>query len=685
MAPVTAGRWWGLVVGGLTALALALAAATVAIDVRNGTTEVPAAAGLEPGWLSVLAGLAQFLPGALLAVRLPRHPVAWVLVGSGLLWIVDGLAVAWAVLAVYTLPGTPGAAFALWFFQRFGAMLILSLPVLLLLFPDGRLPRGRLLRPLAVTGLLGGALLPLVLVLVPQEAAERFHGEAQPPELAALNLELVRVALPYPVWAVLLQAAYLGAALGVAVAVLALVLRYRAGDRQRRRQLGWLLWAALVDLLLIGLLLTDVPSPLESLVVVGSIGLTCAAIVVAVTRHNVYDIDSLLSATVVYGLLAVLVVGVDLLVVALAGAVLGERDSALAALGIVALLYAPLRDRLWNAVRRLVRGGREDPYGAVSSLAEDLEQATDPEQQLAAVARSVAQAFRLPWVCVEVERAGGIRTRAEHGRPATDTREQPLVYRGETIGRVVTSGLGRLSERDQRLFADLVRQAAAAARAGELSADLQRIRQQLVTTREEERRRLRRELHDSLGPGLGAVTLRIETARNLAASAPEEADRMLQAATADVAAALADVRRLVHDLRPPALDELGLLGAVRQQAQRLAGDGLTITVDGTLPDGLPAAVEVAAYRIASEAMTNVVRHARATHCHVGISVVDAAVEVLVRDDGVGIGEDVRAGVGTLSLRERAAELGGTAAVTAPPDGGTAVRALLPLGQDLVHV
>jgi signal transduction histidine kinase len=673
----TPGRASTWIAGVVAAVAVVISVTALALDVRNSATAVPAAAELEPATLAVLAGLAQVVPGALLLRRLPRHPVAWVLVVSGLLWIVDGLAAAWAILAVYTAPATPGDGLAYWIYLRFGAVLILGLPVLLLIFPDGRLPAGRALRPLALASLAATALQPLALLVVPTDVAERSAGRRLPPELRPLADGPIQVMLPDEVWAVLLRVASVGAVASLVVPFLVLVVRHRDADRERRGQLRWLVWAALADLLVVGLLI-NLPSPFGSVGLLVAIALTSAAIVIAVTRYRLYDIDALLSATVVYGLLAVLVVVVDLAVVAVAGTLLGERDSALAALGIVALAYTPLRDRLWTAVRRLVRGSRDDPYGTVSSLAEDLEHATDPEQQLEAVARSVAQAFRLPWVCVEIERSGGVRTRTEHGRPAGDTVEQPIVYRGRIIGRVVTSGQGRLSDRDRRLFGDLVRQAAVAAWAGELSADLQSIRERLVSAREEERRRLRRELHDSLGPGLGAVTLRIETARNLAAAAPQEADRMLQAATADIAAALAEVRRLVHDLRPPALDELGLLGAVRQQAQRLAGDGLTISVDGELPDGLPAAWEVAAYRIASEAMTNVVRHARADRCWVSLGLADGAVEVAVRDDGVGIAEDVRAGVGTLSLRERAAELGGTATVTARPEGGTAVRAVLPL-------
>jgi signal transduction histidine kinase len=200
-----------------------------------------------------------------------------------------------------------------------------------------------------------------------------------------------------------------------------------------------------------------------------------------------------------------------------------------------------------------------------------------------------------------------------------------------------------------------------------------------VAAREEERRRLRRNLHDGLGPSLGAVVLRIDTARNLAGTKPEDADRLLRQARDDVAAALSDVRRLVHDLRPPALDDLGLAGAVRQQAERLLAPRTTVTVDA-VPDAddLPAAVEVAAYRIASEALANVARHAHATACRVELTRdADGALVVTVTDDGVGIAADAPAGVGLVSLRERAAELGGRCSVRCPAEGGTEVRAVLP--------
>jgi signal transduction histidine kinase len=270
---------------------------------------------------------------------------------------------------------------------------------------------------------------------------------------------------------------------------------------------------------------------------------------------------------------------------------------------------------------------------------------------------------------------------AESGRRPAAVRSLLIAYRGEEVGRLLLPRDGvraQLVTRDERLLADVVRQAAAAARASALAAELQASREQLVAAREEERRRLRRDLHDGLGPTLGAVVLRIDTARNLAAARPEESDRLLRQVRDDVSAALTDVRRLVHDLRPPALDDLGLAGAVRQQAERLLAPRVAVTVDAGETADLPAAVEVAAYRIASEALANVAKHASATRVRTSLKRDDdGALVVTVADDGVGIAPGAPAGVGLVSLRERAAELGGHCTVECPATGGTVVRAVLP--------
>jgi signal transduction histidine kinase len=249
---------------------------------------------------------------------------------------------------------------------------------------------------------------------------------------------------------------------------------------------------------------------------------------------------------------------------------------------------------------------------------------------------------------------------------------------------------------DRRLLADLVRQAGVAAHAVGRTEDLQRGRERLVAAREEERRRLRRDLHDGLGPVLGGLTLKLDAARRLLRTDPGRAEQVLVGAKADVAGAMADVRRLVHDLRPPALDEFGLAGALEQQAQRFRrehgaaadGSGAVAGAEGLLVEvdidqqtadlaGLPAAVEVAAYRIVSEALTNVARHARAGRCVVRVQRRDDDLVVEIADDGRGVDPDSPMGVGLLSMEERAAELGGSCRVLARSGGGTLVRAVLP--------
>jgi signal transduction histidine kinase len=245
------------------------------------------------------------------------------------------------------------------------------------------------------------------------------------------------------------------------------------------------------------------------------------------------------------------------------------------------------------------------------------------------------------------------------------------------------------------LLGDLARHAGAAVHAQRLRRDLARSRERLVATREEERRRLRRDLHDGLGPSLAAIGLRAETAAAVLDGDPDAARAQLEALADETRSALADIRRLVDGLRPPALDELGLLGAIGRQAERLDGGaatgeaggdgdgarpGIAIAVDGIpspLPE-LPAAVEVAAYRIAVEAMTNAVRHAGARACHVQ---VDAGTQLMIEvtDDGSGLPDTPRAGTGLESMRERAAELGGELRVETRPEGGTRVVARLPLG------
>jgi signal transduction histidine kinase len=324
---------------------------------------------------------------------------------------------------------------------------------------------------------------------------------------------------------------------------------------------------------------------------VGSWGLTLAvmatsvSVAVGIVRPDLVDVDRLLGGTLVYAGLLAVTFAVDLLVLGLVGVLLGERldgDQAFVlAAFVVAAVYAPLRHHLWRIVRLRLLGERDDPYTVVASLARRLEASDASDTQLLVVAEAVADAFRVPYVGVELRQASGELLLVEHGDRPTDTRALPITYRDEQIGRLLLPGGGpraRLRPADERLLADVVRQAAAAARADQLATELQRSRERLVTAVEDERRRLRRELHDGLGPALAAVATRIDTARITAARKPDESERMLRLAREEVTGLLGEVRRLVHGLRPPALDDVGLVRALGRLAEQLAPTTLEVRV-----------------------------------------------------------------------------------------------------------
>ena len=246
-----------------------------------------------------------------------------------------------------------------------------------------------------------------------------------------------------------------------------------------------------------------------------------------------------------------------------------------------------------------------------------------------------------------------------------------------------------LTPADQRLLHDLARQVGVAVHAVRLTADLQRLtsdlqrsRERLVSAREEERRRLRRDLHDGLGPRLAGLTLKLETARNRLAHDPL-ADTLLSDLIARTQEAVADIRHLVYALRPPALDELGLIPALQEQVLQYSDQGpheihIRLEAPERLPP-LPAAVEVAIFRIAQEALTNVVRHSHASRCMVRLALheQERLLEMEIADNGCGLAPARSTGVGLASMRERAEELGGTWEVVQGPTGGTCVQVRLP--------
>ena len=306
------------------------------------------------------------------------------------------------------------------------------------------------------------------------------------------------------------------------------------------------------------------------------------------------------------------VVAVYVLVLIVAQRLVGQSAAGgVVAVALVAVIVQPVYSTVRRRVERWVYGYRSEPAVALRKLGANLESA-DPLHVVEAVTASVRDALKVDRVWLA---APGTEEAL-----APNTIQVPLVHRGEPVGRLVVevpSGR-RLSAADTALLGDLARQAAVTVRAAQLAEELQASRSSIVSAREEERKRLRRELHDGVGPSLAAILLKLETARSREDAAAR--NDLLTEIRDETKAAITEVRRAVDELRPPAIDELGLCGAIRQRAVSLSSDRLDFEVYGPqTPPTLPAAVEVAAFRIASEAMTNVAKHSGATRCRVKLA------------------------------------------------------------------
>ncbi|HEV1992628.1 MAG TPA: GAF domain-containing sensor histidine kinase [Candidatus Dormibacteraeota bacterium] len=655
------------------------AAATTALLITTNLDNAPQ----WPAFLEIIPLIAAYaIAGALIARRQPRNAIGWVFL---LISTDTGLTALADAYAGHHLPGWAAAAW----FQTWNYYLCypVGFSVLLMLFPNGRLPSRRW-RPLLGLAVLAAAFRVFIELLGSVPITGHFSGSAL---LAANPTGIVPVSFENsPAGVALYAASWFLSLLVLAGATLALLTRLFRSRAEERQQLKWL---AIVS----GLVVPAFASHFLIQVIWGSSVFDYGALVfhpllvlglpvataIAILKYRLYEIDVLINRALVYGALTIVVVGFYVGVVGFLGMLLQQRASLLISLlatGVIALAFAPLRMRVQGAVNRLLFGARPDPYEVLAGLGRQLEATSADTPLLEAVAGTVARALRLPFVALRVPADGRDAIHAEYGSMVGEPIVIPLLYQGEPTGDLVLSfgsHSAHLSPGDQRLLADLTRQAAAAAHSVVITAQLQRSRERLVSALEEERRRMRRDLHDGLGPALAAQTLKAGSARALFTRDPERAQALLEELEADAQTAMADVRRLVYNLRPPALDELGLAGAIRQTAATHAG-GMRMTVE--LPDELPplpAAVELAAYRITQEALTNVTRHARAGRCRLRLT-VDEDLELEVIDNGIGLGNAGPPGVGMSSIRERAAELGGTSSIGPGRPNGTRVFVQLPI-------
>jgi signal transduction histidine kinase len=637
-----------------------------------------AAVGLHLTWDGRLGGLRPLHPGDAVLATLyplagllvlwhrPRNAAGWVLLSAAVV-SVSLVAHQWyeiALRAPGSLPWMPLAIWlSAWTFVPYWAQPSL-LPVL---FPDGRLASDRWRWYLRSTlGLL--AVLVLVAMFKVDEDVESLGG-TNPlgaywlfERLPALTGPVLQYGSGLLLWLVCSP-----------IAVVGMLRRTRRARGVERTQLQWLVLGLTGCVLLTA---ADAAAGAGSeLLFAAGFAVVPLTVAVAVLRHGLFDVEVVVHRTVAYGLLT----GGGLLAYAALVAVAGRYVSSDGAGPLVAACVvaaaAAARTRLQSLVERRLFGSRRDPYAVVQQVGASTAAAQAPGPALEALVDSVRSALRLPFVQV-LDEQGVVAAQA--GAPLAGTHVIPVVDSGRQVGVLVVgrrSRKERLHAEEASALVDVARRAGALLTALRLQQNLQRSYAEALEVREQERQRLRRDLHDGVGPALVGVALQLEglTDRlrddpDLAARAGRTRDRLLTA--------VGDVRRLVDGLRPAEVEQRGLEAALRGLATE-DGDPVRVEVQVDLPAVLPGPVEVAAYRIAGEAVANALRHAAARRVSVAVRQVEGAVRIEVLDDGAGLPVPVQPGVGLRSMQERAQELGGRLDVGPCSGGGTRVLAVLP--------
>ena len=651
-------------------MTLGRAAANVGLGLVlvEGAVSLVAGAGSELSWHQLMEGfvvsntflgLALALAGYPLARARPENRVGWLLLAGGVAYAFSGAGFAllawgshggesapgWRVLADLTSLSWPLAVLAF-------------VPLALLFFPDGHLQGRRWLwAPVVIVG--GALLFEALVTLGRQDTTSALHVDGYL-RLAWVDdntqgLWLAMVVLSFS---------------GFAACLVSLLLHHRRGDERSRRQILWLLLATII---VGGTYLVSELAHLDSWVNIFVIALVPIAIAVAILRHQLFDIRLVVSRSLLYLTMTALVVAAYVLIVAGTDRALAARvpvgPPVLATMAI-ALAFNPVREILQSLIDRAFYGMRQDPVRAFAEIGSSLGQAG-----LTGVLQVLCNSLHFPWAVIEVD--GGAL--AAYGPMDGLGYAVPLDL-GERVGRL-TVGLRRgeqtIARRDEELLGLVSGSLSVAVQANKLAEDLESARLALVTAREEERRRLGRDLHDGLGPVLTGVTLLGDAARRIVETDPKGAASLLAEMGLQTTAAVNEIRRLASELRPPALDSLGLVGALEQHARML--EPIHVSVYGSLPP-LPVAIEVAAYRIATEALTNAVRHSSATSVNVRLDSSPSHVHLCVTDNGSSVNGSWVKGVGLTSMHERATELGGTFVAGPAADGGRVEAAIPREGQ-----
>jgi signal transduction histidine kinase len=605
--------------------------------------------------------------GAVVAAARPANRVGWLMLAGAALWAVGNAGTDLAYRGLVAAPGkVPGAS--AWAVSgsalRAVGWVVVTIGIPLM-FPAGHSagPRWRWLTwvaTLAATCLATSAVLATDANITD---LGRWHNPLSTPTSNAVGGILSMLGLACAV-------------VGLVGAVLSLVHRWRRADAFARQQLRLFGLAAVLPILTLPINFVDGTS-VSWLFGAASLPLPIA-IGFAILARGLYDLRTAANRTLVWVTLSVVIVTVYALVIAGVGSMVHASHAAwlpwLAA-AVVAVCFSPLRDVLQRGVNRLTFGRWDEPYAVLADIGQRLEGATDIDRLLDDLVRELQDGLGLAAVTIRDEAGRAIVGDGEH---EPDSTTLLLTAYGRIVGTLsYKPGEHALRGRDLQLLDDLAAHLGGLLHARELTADLERARERLVLAREEERRRLRRDLHDGLGPALAGHILRLDLIGREVPPA-SAADAQIAALRDELQATVAEFRKVVEGMRPPALDDLGLADATRQMVRRVTA-GSSAQVDIQIDDlpQLPAAVEVAVYRITAEAVTNAVRHADASHITVAINVAPGRVTVDVEDDGAGMdGMALGSGNGLETMRERAEELRGSLSIDSSA-GGTKINAELP--------
>ncbi|MGA7670387.1 MAG: GAF domain-containing sensor histidine kinase [Nitrolancea sp.] len=631
----------------------------------------------------VIGALAYVFVGMLIVRRQPSNLLGWLFLFLGTTGQISSLIAGYAVYSLETNTSSPGGNWALWLNTWISVSTFMPM-FPLLLFPSGRL-HGRVARIVAGLTLLSTAWLLFSLLV----------GTTIPPGFPDVYNRTPNPLFPGD------PIADAGAgimALGLCGLISAGLVLYRfaKSDGMLRQQYMWivmdmcfLVLTFVGDFVARGIIGTgyQITSPLMNL----SIALLPVAAGIAILRYHLFDIEFIFSRAIVYLVMTITIVAIYIFAVGWLGTLFrtgGNLVFSLFAAGIVAVLFHPLRETVQRRVNRILFGERDEPYAAIARLGQRLENTLAADAILPAIAGTVREALKLPYAAVSLTQGVGPPLVVETGSLAADPLRLPLLYQQEPVGELLlgprTPGEA-FGPADRRLLDDLARQAGIAVNAVRLTHDLQLARERLVEAREEERRRLHRDLHDGLGSQLAALSLQLGALPALIDADPPAAQLEVSELRGQLRTAITSIRALVQGLRPLTIDELGLAVALRERIRQFSTPDITIRTDlpNTLPP-LPAAVEVAVYRVTEEALANVVKHALARACLVRLSTNGSSLLLTIEDDGIGLAAaKIASGVGMHSMRERAEELGGSFEVVDRPGGGTSVEAIFPIGLAVV--